>query len=78
MLWRADFFLDRIGGDDPEITSAEDWDIALRTAPELIVNQGVPVTCHVATMLKRNHPGCLRIENTSDGTKEQYYERIYR
>ena len=78
MLWRAGFFLDRIGGFDPEITSAEDWDIALRTAQELIVHQGAPGTCHVATMLKRNHPGCLRIQNTLDGTKERCYERIFR
>ena len=28
------------------------------------------------TMLERNHPGCLRLQNTLDGTKARCYERI--
>ena len=78
MFWEADFFLDRIGGFDPEITSAEDWDIALRTAQQLIVHRSAPANCRAATMLKRNHAGCLRIQNTLDGTKARCYERIFR
>ena len=78
MFWEADFCLDRIGGFDPEMTSAEDWEIALRSAQQMIGSRSEPATCRVATMLKRNHPGCLRIQNTLDGTKARCYERIFR
>ncbi|MEE3373053.1 MAG: glycosyltransferase [Planctomycetota bacterium] len=77
MFWRTAFYVEKVGGFDPAITSAEDWDIALRTAKQLMVDGSGPASCPLPTMLKRNHAGCLRIQNTLDGTKERCYETIY-
>ena len=76
MLWDADFFLDRLHGYDERITSSEDWEIALRSAQELIAMPGTHATAHTVTMIKRHHKDCLRIQNIQDGTKEKCYEEI--
>ena len=38
--------------------------------------QATHATAHTATVVKRHHKDCLRIQNTRDGTKERCYEEI--
>lgn len=76
MFWEADFFLNRLHGYDENIISSEDWEIALRSAQELIAMPGIHATAHTATMIKRHHKDCLCIQNTQDGTKETCYQDI--
>ena len=76
MLWGAEFFLHKLQGYDDRLTSAEDWDIALRSAKELVSIQGIHVNSRRVTVARRVHEDCLRIQNMLDGTKERCYEKI--
>ena len=78
MFWAADFFLQKLQGFDARLTSAEDWDIALRSAKELAASQGVHATAHTVTIAKREHKNCLQVQNIHDGTKRRCYELILR
>ena len=78
MLWGADFFLHKLQGYDDRLTSAEDWDIALRSAKELAAMQATHATAHSVTVARRKHEHSLRNQNLRDGTKERCYEVIFR
>jgi len=78
MLWDANFFLNKLQGFDERLTSAEDWDIALRSAKELKAGQAAHAMDHCVTMAKRDHKDCLRLKNIRDGTKERCYAIILR
>jgi len=76
MLWRGKFFMNQVKGYDPRITSAEDWDIALRTAKQLVATGSKHATLGVATGVRRSNKGGLELQNIVDGTKELCYEMI--
>ncbi len=76
MLWGADFFWHNLQGYDNRLTSSEDWDIALRSAKELVAVQATHATSHDVTVAKREHKNRLRIQNLLDGTKQRCYEVI--
>ena len=78
MLWTADFFLHKLQGYDPRLTSAEDWDIALRSAKILTAMQGSHDTVESVTVARRVHQNRLRTQNILDGTKLRCYEMILR
>lgn len=76
MLWDADFFMNTLKGYDERLTSAEDWDIALRSARALVESRGLCAVAKTITAAKRSHNGCLRIQNLRDGTKARCYKLI--
>ena len=76
MLWGAEFFLYTLQGYDDRLTSAEDWDIALRSAKALGSIRATHATSHRVTVARRVHEDNLRIQNIRDGTKERCYEKI--
>ena len=78
MLWGADFFLHKLQGYDNRLRSAEDWDIALRSAKELVAMQATHATTHSVTAVKRNHKNSVHMQNGHEGTKERCYEMILR
>lgn len=78
MLWKRDFFLDRLGGYDREITSAEDLDIAIRSARELSLTGDTHASFHSPTVAYRFHDNNLGTQNVKDGTKWRCYKRIVR
>lgn len=76
MLWRTDFFLRELQGYDAHLTSAEDWDIALRTAQALIATDGRHASLGRVTIMRRVHEHGLRRRNIEDGTKLKCYEHV--
>lgn len=78
MLWKRDFFLDRLGGYDSEITSAEDLDIAIRSARELSLTANTHAVLHSPTVAYRFHDHNIGRQNIKDGTKWRCYKRILR
>ena len=77
MLWDARFFLDHVGGYDPDIRSAEDWDIALRTARALTMVHARSAPLSRPTVLYRVHKNNLGPQNIKDGTRWSCYKRIF-
>jgi glycosyltransferase involved in cell wall biosynthesis len=75
LLWGRDLF-ESVGGYDPLITSAEDWDIALRSAKELARRDHMAAVIHRPTVVYRNHEHNLGRQNILDGTKWRCYKRI--
>jgi len=75
LLWRRDLF-EYVGGYDPLITSAEDWDIALRSAKELARRDHMAAVIHRPTVVYRNHEHNLGRQNVLNGTKWRCYKRI--
>ena len=76
MLWRTEFFLREVKGYDARLTSAEDWDIALRTAQALVATGARHAPLARVTMLRRIHEHSLRRQNIEDGTKLRCYEHV--
>jgi len=77
MFWERRFFLDKVGGYDERIVSAEDWDIAIRSADEMRKKGGK----HHAVLPKitaayRVHDNNLGKSNFRDGTKWRCYKMI--
>ena len=78
MFWSADFFLHKLQGYDSRLTSAEDWDIAIRSAKELAAMRAIHATTSSMTVAKRKHKNCLVHQNLRDGTKERCHEIIFK
>lgn len=76
MMWDAAFFQQHVEGYDARLTSAEDWDIAIRSAQALVASGTSHATADRATMLRREHQNGLYAQNLRDGTKERCYEVI--
>jgi len=77
MFWERDFFVDRLGGYDERLTSAEDFDIALRSARELINSGFTHSSSHEITAAYRIHANQLGSQNIIDGTKWRCYRIIF-
>jgi glycosyltransferase involved in cell wall biosynthesis len=78
MLWDRTLFTEQVQGYDPEITSSEDWDIALRSAQEMSRLGDSHSTIHRVTAAYRVHQNNLGQSNMRDGTKWRCYKRILR
>tara|TARA_B100000809_G_scaffold258620_1_gene302124 strand:+ start:305 stop:1342 length:1038 start_codon:yes stop_codon:yes gene_type:complete len=76
MFWSADFFLHKLQGYDSRLTSAEDWDIAIRSAKELAAMRAIHATTNCMTVAKRRHKNSLTHQNLRDGTRERCDEII--
>ena len=75
MMWDADFFAETLGGLDESLKSAEDWDIALRTAKALEAKDS-PSVLNQETLAYRFHNNNIRTKNLRDGTKWNCYKHI--
>lgn len=76
MLWKTPFFTNKLGGYDERITSAEDWDIALRSAQEIYRLGGGHSIAPSVTVAYRCHENNLAKTNLRDGTRWGCYKMI--
>ncbi|MFO7710213.1 MAG: glycosyltransferase [Candidatus Woesearchaeota archaeon] len=75
MFWKTEL-LQHVGGFDENLTSAEDWDIAIRSAKTLS-EKGLnhAVSSNISTIY-RVHDKNLAYQNLRDGTRWRAYKRI--
>lgn len=76
MFWRRDFFVDAVEGYDPSLRSAEDWDIALRSAKALDQKGDRYTELSSVTAFSRQHEHNLWKENVSNGTRKRCVHAI--
>lgn len=77
MLWETGFFVETIKGYDPALTSAEDYDIALRSAQECLASGKNFVSLDQVTAAYRQHKHNLWRENVRNGTRWNCYKAIF-
>lgn len=78
LMWKRDFFLGELDGFDPQIRSAEDWDIALRSAKIAREKGETHATIPNISVVSRMHAHNLRPKNIADGVRWQCYKLIFR
>ncbi len=76
LLWDRDFFIDKLQGYDSTINSAEDWDIALRSARELEQSGETFFQISDISAVNRQHDHNLWIENVRNGNRWKCYQMI--
>ncbi|MFP4424429.1 MAG: glycosyltransferase [Candidatus Woesearchaeota archaeon] len=75
MFWKTEL-MQQVGGFDENLTSAEDWDIALRSAKALAEkNLDHAVSATISTIY-RIHDTNLAYQNLRDGTRWRAYKSI--
>ncbi len=75
LLWDTNFFVNSVRGYDTRITSAEDLDIALRSAQRL--GDGEFSDVNAVSVVNRKHAHNLGLENTRNGVKWKCYQMIF-
>ncbi|MEK6825299.1 MAG: glycosyltransferase [Nanoarchaeota archaeon] len=77
MFWERDFFTNEVQGYDPAITSAEDWDIALRSAHNLESRQEKTTHLSRNSVVNRQHDHNLWVQNVWSGVRWRCYKQIF-
>jgi glycosyltransferase involved in cell wall biosynthesis len=76
MFWTRDLFTRELGGYDSNITSAEDWDIALRSAKALERRRAFFSELSDVTVISRQHEHNLWKENVRNGVRKRCVHAI--
>lgn len=78
LMWERDFFLDDLNGFDSQIRSAEDWDIALRSAKMVDEKGETYTTLPDISAVSRMHAHNLRPYNIREGVRWRCYKLIFK